>query len=222
MALSNIICPNNYNIYARSFTTPKLLFTDDTFKNNEDRPQTALNYYEEYNGEAKWSGAFEKTIPGGLSITRIGRIVNCKIKFLVEKSTRESKIYISIPNRFLPRADVVYKILICDDNNYADGILIVSIKDYVIISPGINPNNNFKNNTKIGLFNDIEISWQYGIADNLSPKIDLIMSNLSEEKKELEKKEMGIVKINNPSNNKIIIGSTIIKIKTTTMGNVQT
>lgn len=121
----------------------------------------ALNYYEEYKQKAYFSGIYEVTLREGFVITRVGRLVTCRIKAYRTKLKEYDQLIISdIPKRFVPMTNTSYVIAIINGGKYEVGTAIVTRDGDVVISPGYNPANIFKKHGESGLPNDIELTWQ--------------------------------------------------------------
>lgn len=166
MSVGNLGQPNSNILYCGSLTASvsinssliscNLLLLNAIIFNGLSK----LNYYEETKQPALFSGIYEYTYPDGLIITRIGKIVTCKIRSYISTTKEPDKLIIGeIPERFAPDNDIAFRILILKDDIYDDGLAIIKSDGYIEISPGNTPDNIFESGSS-GLPFDIELTYQ--------------------------------------------------------------
>ena len=122
---------------------------------------SALNYYEEHKQKAYFTGIYDATLREGMIITRVGRVVTCRIKAYRSKPEEYSQLIIGdIPDRFLPLTNTSYVIPIINGGKYELGTAIITTDGEIVIYPGYRPTNMFKRHDDSGLPYDIELTWQ--------------------------------------------------------------
>ncbi len=88
MSIANLLVPNDYDIYINSLEI--------------GNSNSSLNYFEEYNGDAVFSGAQNSTIFNGLHIQRVGDVVHLVVTSNSSVMQFNDVLRLAIPEQFIP------------------------------------------------------------------------------------------------------------------------
>jgi hypothetical protein len=110
MSLANLLVPNSYSLFIDNAQIGNAQLTNAeiadglTLANPEAGyvPST-FNLFEEYIGNAVFTGAFSSTIVNGLFVQRINDYVKVSIIGNTLQATATSPLFIAIPARFIPK-----------------------------------------------------------------------------------------------------------------------
>ncbi len=156
MSIANLFVPNNYELYVNANSL------------NIGSSTTPLTYYEEYNGNAVFSGAQNATLLDGLHIQRIGDIVHLSVGSNEGIASATDTLRLQIPSQFVPTRpgprSVVYVAATGTtsplNRTLISSVAIVSNDGYLTFYNGLDVSNgNFIINNFSGNAYEVEITY---------------------------------------------------------------
>lgn len=186
MSISNLYQPNIDHLYCDILENNALITTNVTAQmllsyyiiaNSilfNSAHQSVFNHYEELTMDANYTGAFIMDVPDGITLTRIGNVVQCRLRKITHSIDISSNVYLGpIPERFRPDSDIINLIFVVSMESgyggYQTGCITLSpngmftINSYQANQGGFMPymmglpsNANY-----FTMLSDVEISWHY-------------------------------------------------------------